>query len=123
MPKSDLVQVYYLNQDEVCERPYQTITREEARQQKKDGKGWFICHGAKFRLQIRVPVIQIRQDRQRPTVNSCCGISKAEMMANAGVVNRDVPDLQILKAQEKVKAYPFVHDKLAVLASGYWKYT
>ena len=119
MLKTDFVPAYYLNQDEVCEKPYRLLTRDEARHAKKENQGWFICHGTKFRFHLRTPVIVIKQDRQRPTVNSCCGISKNEMLANAEVSDSD---LAIIKAQQKVKAYPHTYDKQAILARGYWNY-
>jgi len=123
MPKSDLVQVYYLNQDEVCEKPCQIMTREEARQAKKEDKGWFICHGVKFRLRNKVPVIGIRQNREKPAAMSDGGICAREIRANVGIPTKDIiSPLEILMAQQKVIAYPHTRDKLAVLAHGYWHY-
>src|SRR5208337_4136407 len=120
MAKLDDVLVYYINQDETLEQPCRVMTRQEARLAKKAGDGWFICHGKAFRLCMKMPVVMIReQDRQRPTVNSCCGISKNEMLANAEVADSK---LAIIKAQQKVKAYPHTYDKQAVLARGYWNY-
>jgi len=119
MPNLNDVLIYYVNQDETVEQPCKTMTREEARTAKKAGDGWFINHGKAFRLRAKMPIVLIRQDRQRPTVNSCCGISKNEMLANAEVTDSD---LAIIKAKQKVKAYPHTYDKQAILARGYWDY-
>lgn len=114
----ELVPVYYQNQDDAG-GPYQIITRAEARILKQEDKGRFICNGTKFRLHQYTPIIPLKQDRQRPTVNSCCGISKDEMLANAEVCDSD---LEIIKGKQKVKAYPHTYDKQAILAHGYWNY-
>lgn len=117
----ETVKVYYLNQDILTE-PCQIMTRAEARTAKKEGKGQFISNGQKFCLTELMPIIVINQDRQRPATNSCCGLSKREMLANVGVpVGLEISNLEIMKAQEKVKAYPHTYDKLAVLARGSWR--
>lgn len=121
MAKVDSVQAYYLNQDEITEKPCQVMTRDEARLAKKEKKGWFISNGTKFRFYVKVPLVGSAQYRQRPTVNSCCGISKNEMQANAGVVSDTLgADFAIMRAQQKIAAYPHTYDKAAVLARGSW---
>lgn len=123
MPKSDIVPAYYVNQDECTGKPCRIMTRNEARLARDEDKGWFICNGTKFRLRNEAPAINTKPN-QRPSINSCCGISKREMLANVGVpVTLDISDLEIFKAQEKVRVYPHIFDKLAVTARGSWSST
>lgn len=116
MPKSDLVPAFYLNQDEMVEKPCRIMTREEARAAKKADEGWFISNGKYFRLRNRVPLEQ-QKEQTVNGINSCAGISRSEMQANVGIAKSRGA---IIRAQEKVKAYPLVYDKLAVTARGRW---
>ena len=117
----EVVFVYYSNQDQEG-APCRLYTRAEARDAKKQNIGRFISHGKVFLLHEKTPVVAITTNRQRPAANSCCGISKREVLANVGVpVGYDISQLEVIKAQEKIKAYPHVYDKNAVLARGIWQ--
>jgi hypothetical protein len=116
----EIVPAYYQNQDDTT-KPCQLLTRADARIAKKMNKGRFICNGKKFRFHDQAPVALV-EVLQKPSINSCCGISKREMLANNEIpVALNISPLEIMKAKEKVKAYPFVHDTRAVLAFGSWR--
>lgn len=128
MPKTDSVPVFYRDQDDLREREALTWTREMCRAA-KGIRGSFFDHGRKFRLAVARPRIypvtaaDLKTSNHLPAAET---ITFGEILANVGITsNCESPNTPALRhlvraAQAKIRAYPRVHDDLAVVACGRW---
>jgi hypothetical protein len=116
-PMSSLaaVPVFYLDQDASWQAPCREVSRIEARRLKQAGAGVFIEHGRAFRLKESAPPPPC--GFLPGTLETAATISLSEIQANVGIA--PTPNL-VIRAQQKIRAYPNVFDQLACLARGAW---
>ncbi len=121
MKSLEAVPVFYLEQDSSCDPPVELVSREKAREMKKAGLAFFIDHGKSMRLLGRAPVQEIIPERPG-ALDTAATISKAEMLANVGLFERQVRNERetTRRAQAKVRLYPHILDSLAPMARGFW---
>jgi len=90
------------------EKPYCLLTRDQAREMKRAGRGKFENHGHSFRLLDSVPHEATGFFITSESTESSESISLAEMKANVGITEND-PEQPALRgvvhhAQQKVRA-------------------
>lgn len=116
------VPVFRHGQDATFDPPCKIIPHAEARQLKKQGRGYFISHGRAMRLCDSHPIIDPPELAAFPPSSGApigSTISFAEMKANAGIVEDWEPIGTIRRAQYKVRMYPVTGDTHAPLARAY----
>jgi hypothetical protein len=116
------VPVYYLDQPgpehgPEAEAPCRVDSRDECRRLKREGVGFFICHGRAFRLYEKTPVVEAFLPPSGCTAPST--ISYKEVRANVGITEETerYPERVIRAAREKIWVYPYIGDTQAPLAS------
>lgn len=117
-----VVPVYYQDQNAFLLPTRVPVSRVEARRLKAAGEGKFIEHGRKFRLKACAPALRIGHTES--PLQLLCGpiqtattITCTEAEANVGIASHDA---LVRRAQHKIRVYPHVFDKLAVLANHSW---
>lgn len=127
MPTVAEVPVFWRDQDRVREKPHTTWTRIECRA-KKNISGQFCDHGRSFMLFAPRPKIYPVSAADLLSSNilpDASTISNEELLANVGIagpsgMREPAPRHLVRRAQQKIRAYPRVHDELAVVGHGRW---
>ena len=110
------VPVYYLDSS-ADESPCRVDSRDAWRKAKREGLGFFIDHGRAFRLYEKTPIVESIFPPSGTTAPST--ISLAEMRANVGITEEweRNPSHAIRCAQQKIRAYPYISDGRAPIAT------
>jgi hypothetical protein len=114
-----IVPVFYRDQDYSWMSPCREVSRDEARRLKQIGAGCFIEHGRAFWLhQLSPPPPIVYPPGPLETATT---ITLSEIHANCGITGggeRGTPadNRLVERAQHKIRSYPHIFDKLAVLA-------
>jgi len=121
--------VFYRDDNEVCARPLQHLTREECRTARDDGRGKFFDNGKKFRLFASRPALypvtasSLKSSNVLPSPTT---ITNSELLANVGIAgtSEDVqaPRHLVKRAQQKIRAYmdKTIREAQATTAYGRW---
>jgi hypothetical protein len=129
MPSKSVVAVYYLDQDRSWMKPCREVSRYAARKLKDIGSGKFVDNGWSFQLSQTTPVPQCEYLEAVNLPPAPLGVAEtitfAEIQANVGITSGGEPGLPanrnaVRRAQAKIRAYPTIFDKLAVIARGRW---
>lgn len=125
MPKSQLVRVFWHDQDANFDTPAFHWTREECRA-KKNILGRFISSGCAFQLNARQPRLYPVTAADLHASNEVLfgsTISQAELLANVGIAGgpeEPAPDHVVRRARTKIRLYQRIRDRQAVLGVGRW---
>lgn len=124
MSAKESIPVFGLNQDDACDTPMRHVSREEARQMKREKQGWFICNGKAFRVAERIEVLAQLDTARRLSAQDVAAstITISELRANAGLVDDRVrnPRETVHRARAKVRVYRHVLDSKNPTARGVW---